>query len=101
MQAKANPGLLTGTLVDWKKRKGFGFIRPDNGGPDVFCHVANLAEGVTEESFRNGDVMEFVIATDDKRGGEPQAEEIRPAGGGRLKGTIVERTKKKGYLGCK
>lgn len=32
-----------GRVITWKDDKGFGFIKPDAGGPDVFFHANSLA----------------------------------------------------------
>lgn len=33
---------VQGTITKWKEDKGFGFIAPDGGGPDIFLHVNGL-----------------------------------------------------------
>ncbi len=63
-----------GTVKWFNATKGYGFIAPDDGGPDVFVHhSAILADGfrTLEENQR----VEFVAGRGAKG---PQAEQVRP-----------------------
>ena len=40
-----SPREQIGSVVTYFEAKGFGFLRPDDGGRDVFFHVSRLSEG--------------------------------------------------------
>jgi CspA family cold shock protein len=43
------PREAAGSVVTYFEAKGFGFLRPDDGGRDVFFHVSRLSEGDATE----------------------------------------------------
>ena len=45
-QTQTDQGGQTGLVKRWNGEQGFGFIRPINGGPDLFCHVRSLKNGL-------------------------------------------------------
>lgn len=50
----------TGVVKDYKPDKGFGFIKPDDGGKDLFVHATALkANGI--EELEQDDRVEFEI----------------------------------------
>jgi CspA family cold shock protein len=60
-----------GTVSWYDEGKGFGFITPDAGGPDVFVHVKALAEGLTW--LAEGDRVSYEVVHGDKG---PQARDL-------------------------
>lgn len=75
--AKEGPG--TGELLRWNADKGFGFIKPDKGDEDLFCHVSALLDG--DGSVRDGDRVRFVVEYDDRKG-KLRALQVEVDGGG-------------------
>lgn len=61
-----------GTLKSWNDRQGFGFIRPEQGGEEVFVHVSAVRGGQRPMA---GDPVLYVLGHD--RQGRPRAEWLR------------------------
>jgi CspA family cold shock protein len=50
----------TGTVKWFNATKGFGFIQPDNGGPDVFVHISAVERaGMT--TLNEGQKVNFEV----------------------------------------
>jgi CspA family cold shock protein len=56
-----------GTVKWFNVAKGFGFIQPDGGGPDVFVHISAVERaGMTK--LNEGQKVAFEEQKDPKRG---------------------------------
>jgi CspA family cold shock protein len=59
-----NKAKIKGVLKTWKADKGFGFIKPDDGGKDIFIHISSLKRA-SRRPIR-GDVIYYQIAHDNQ-----------------------------------
>lgn len=59
----------TGTLRSWNEDRGFGFIAPNDGGPEVFVHISAFARDGTRPTV--GEKVTFEL--DKGRDGRLQA----------------------------
>jgi CspA family cold shock protein len=67
-----------GTVKFFNSEKGYGFIKPDSGGQDVFVHVsAVMSSGLG--TLNEGQRVSFEIEPD-KRGKGPKAVNLQSAG---------------------
>ena len=61
--------MQTGTCVWFKAAEGFGFLKPNDGGQDVFCHHTSIVmDGYRK--LDQGDEVEFDVEIGPK--GKPQ-----------------------------
>lgn len=66
---------LRGTLRSWNDDKGFGFIRPEQGGGDVFVHISAMRGDQRPEV---GQTVLYLAGKDDQ--GRLRAEHMRGEG---------------------
>ncbi len=65
--------MASGFCVGWNDARGFGFVRPDQGGADVFVHRRDIANAIT---LQQGTRVSFEIIMDERRG-KPRADGVR------------------------
>ena len=71
---EAPSGEQPGAVVTYFEAKGFGFLRPDDGGRDIFFHVSRLAEGLATD-LRPGTRVVYELGMD--RTGKMAASSVR------------------------
>ncbi len=69
--------MAIGTVKFFNYQKGFGFIQPDNGGPDVFVHVSAV-ERSGLRGLVEGQKVSFETEVD-RRSGKPAAVNLQAA----------------------
>jgi CspA family cold shock protein len=69
--------MATGTVKWFNPQKGFGFIQPDEGGPDVFVHISAVQRAGLED-LREGEKVSYEIVRD-RRTGKSSADMLKLA----------------------
>lgn len=67
----------TGIVKWFNAQKGFGFIQPTSGGPDVFVHVSAV-ERAGMSGLNEGQKLSYEIVAD-KRSGKSSADNLQNA----------------------
>jgi CspA family cold shock protein len=66
---------MTGTVKWFNDSKGYGFITPEDGSKDIFCHHSAIQS--SQRSLQEGQQVEFDVK-DGKKG--PEAENVKVTG---------------------
>ncbi|RRH87379.1 cold-shock protein [Mesorhizobium tamadayense] len=67
--------MATGPVKWINSQKGFGFIQPDQGGPDVFVHISAV-ERSGLRGLNDGQKISYELVQD-KRSGKTSAGELQ------------------------
>ncbi len=77
MSTEGYIAVATGVVKWFNSQKGFGFIQPDNGGPDVFVHISAV-ERAGMFGLNEGQKISYEIETD-RRSGKSSAGSLQAA----------------------
>ncbi|MEC9345876.1 MAG: cold-shock protein [Pseudomonadota bacterium] len=59
--------MAKGTVKWFNQTKGYGFIQPDEGGPDVFVHITAVERSGIRD-LRDGQKLSYEVKRDPVRG---------------------------------
>lgn len=66
--------VATGTVKWFNSQKGYGFISPDDGSKDIFCHYSKIVDD-GYRSLQEGQRVEFDLGEGTKG---PEANNVKP-----------------------
>ena len=68
--------MASGTVKWFNTQKGYGFIQPENGGPDVFVHISAV-ERAGMDGLNEGQKLNFELEQGQR--GRVSAVNLQPA----------------------
>ena len=66
--------MATGTIKKLVMERGFGFIKPDEGGSDIFFHCSALPQKSDFDGLEEGKQVNFTEG--EGKGGRSKAEDV-------------------------
>jgi CspA family cold shock protein len=75
-QRNTGAAMTVGTVKFFNVQKGFGFISPEDGSPDVFVHVSAV-ERAGWSTLNEGQRVSFDVVADPKKG-KTNAQNLKP-----------------------
>ena len=70
--------MTTGTVKWFNSTKVFGFIQPDNGGPDAFVHISAVERCGIGDLYE-GQKLQYELVTDQRSGKTTSVQAAAPA----------------------
>jgi len=67
--------LLNGTVANFIEDRGFGFIAPDDGGDDVYCHFSSI-QSSGFRTLSKGQPVQYGLGTDSKGKGKGKSKAV-------------------------
>lgn len=56
-----------GIVKWWSNEKGYGFITPDDGSEEIFCHFTGIKKnGPGKRNLSDGQLVEFDVVQNEK-----------------------------------
>lgn len=86
--------MQTGTCKWFDTKKGFGFITPDDGQPDLFCHQS-VIKSSGFRSLQEGEPVEFSVEVD--QNGKTKAINVTGPNGADVQGQQRRSFQQQGY----